>query len=99
MNNNLQEDIKEVRKGNAEVCRENEEIRRSMEFSQSEKYVIKYEVRQLQSALHTISENPEAFETLSECTRVLGDGTRAKNFRITGVEEMSAENSEKKNQR
>ena len=53
------------------------------------------EVGKLQSASLINSEDHEAFKTLSERTRVLEYGTRAKNLRITGVEKTSAENPEK----
>ena len=76
-----------------DLRQENVELKRSLEFSQNDVLELKSEVAQLKN-LNKNNYSQSSFDSVVERIRILGDGSRRKNIRITGLAELSHENSE-----
>ena len=77
-----------------DLRQENSDLRRSLEFSQNEIEALKTDVISMKKSSCESVDIKEKLDKTLVRMRGLEDGARAKNIRITGVEETSPENSE-----
>ena len=87
MFDNLHREIKELRG-------ENVELKKSLEFSQYEIDSLKKNVPEVQNMLNNVGTVEQASADLTNRIRLLEDQGKKKNLRITGLPELSSENSE-----
>ena len=82
-------DIEKLRNENNELCTENKELQKSIEFCHNQTIDLKKRIDELQGAFGTSHE-----ADLSERVMKLEDYTRKKNLRISGIVEQAGETSE-----
>ena len=87
MLDNLHRKIQELRG-------ENVELKKSLEFSQYEIDSLKKSVSEVQNMLNNVGTVEQASADLTNRIRLLEDQGKKKNLRITGLPELSSENSE-----
>ena len=83
----LKDEIKALREENSDLCR-------SLEFTQQELDTVKAKIVNLEGSAQQSALNVDSTVTMGERLRVLEDQSRASNLKITGISEVSNENSE-----
>ena len=86
--------LKSVKDDLNDVCAENVELRRSLEFSQNEIDELKTEILGMKGKLSSLENPGQALDYVSERLRKLEDESRSGNVRITGLDEIPNENHE-----
>ena len=86
--------FKDVKQDVRELREENEELRKSLTFSQRQIDELRKDVRDLKSSENNSTLVMNKLSDASERVRVLEDTSRNKNIRITGICEFNNENAE-----
>ena len=73
---------------------ENNDLKHSLEYAQSEIDTLKVKCASLEVQLTTISDSTEAMPAINNRVRVIEDWSKRKNLRISGMGELSNENKE-----